>query len=160
MSCNDNVAIPSNYVIVLHLCTCIVIGWCQHALSNITSLQVLQIYHRQWWSLYQMPNSITWTKGIVDFHLQICTLSDASVSKGCMSTYDAWTTLTKYCNQCHQFNFLCSIAIVNGPCSVTNTKCKPNTTCHSLLDNLGIWKHNVAITITYLVIFHPKFNQF
>ena len=42
-------------------------------------------------------------------------------------------TTQRYCIYCHQFYMSYSILIVNHPCSVTNTRCKPNTICHSLL---------------------------
>ena len=42
-----------------------------------------------------------------------------------------------------------SILIVKHPCSVTNTKCKPNIICHRC--------RGIAITITYLVVFHAKY---
>ena len=47
---------------------------------------------------------------------------------------------TKYCIWCHQFYLSGSILIANRQCSVTNTKCKPNIICHSLL-NINV--HNI-----------------
>ena len=44
---------------------------------------------------------------------------------------------TKYCIICHQSYLSCSILTVDRPCSVTNTKWKPNIICHSLWMNLG-----------------------
>ena len=46
---------------------------------------------------------------------------------------DASRNYIKYCIKCHQFYLSCSILIVNPPCSVTNTKCKPDIyLCHFL----------------------------
>ena len=38
---------------------------------------------------------------------------------------------TKCCIRCHQFYLPCFVVIVDCPCSVTNTKCKPKIMCHS-----------------------------
>ena len=65
---------------------------------------------------------------------------------------------TKYCIECHQFYLSCSILIVNCPCGVTNTKCKPNIICHSLYKNSGITDFNVAITNHLLNDFSSKFQ--
>ena len=57
------------------------------------------------------------------------------------------------------FYLSCSILIVNRPCSVANTKCKPNSICHSLEYDLGIGDLYVTIIVTNKVIFRANFNR-
>ena len=35
--------------------------------------------------------------------------------------------------KCHQVYLSCLVLLVNRPCSVTNTKCRPTIICHFLL---------------------------
>ena len=44
------------------------------------------------------------------------------------SNHKSCTTLN-FCIWCHQFYLSCAILTVNGPCGVTNTKCRPNILC-------------------------------
>ena len=44
---------------------------------------------------------------------------------------------TEYCIECYRFFLSCSVLLINCPCRVTNTKCKPNIILSFLVNCCG-----------------------
>ena len=66
---------------------------------------------------------------------------------------------TKYDNQCHKFEFSCSILIVKH--GIVSPTLNVNPTLFVIPCEFfeGLYIFHVAITITYQVIVHPNFNH-
>ena len=70
------------------------------------------------------------------------------------------THYTNHRIECHRSYLSCSILIVNCPCSVTGTKCKPNIICHSSLKRNRPYRFKVLQLLALTKwFFHPIFNH-
>ena len=82
-----------------------------------------------------------------------------SVHRSCLCFPPTKHCYSKYCIYRHQFYLSCSTLILIFLYSVTNTKCKPNITCHFLQEKFGYYRLTMLQLLSLTKWISSKFQS-